>query len=266
MIESFPPTRDDRLEAYLDGLLESAERAEFEESLADNRSLRAEAELQAKIDATLIRTFRAKAPADSHVAGLLASAPSTTDADAAPLRWARLGWAAAGLAAAAAVAWAILGNPLADRSGDGPQFAARPLSDVYREALANGFEPAYVCSEAERFADTFARRQGTPLKLLALPVGVKMLGLAYPGGLSRDTTAMLCRVEGKPVMLFVDRLSADQPLALEHCDKSVRVFRSEREGLVFYEVTPHEKARVLDYVAPLSAEGASELPSRKRAA
>jgi hypothetical protein len=53
---------------------------------------------------------------------------------------------------------------------------------------------------------------------------------------------------------------------LEHCDKSVRVFRSEREGLVFYEVTPHEKARVLDYVAPLSAEGASELPSRKRAA
>ena len=265
MNEPAPPTRDDRLEAYLDGLLDNADRAEFETTLAGESALRAAAELQGRIDASLTRAFSAPAPSEHQVAMLLAS-KSAAEANPDSVRWARVGWIAGALAAAAAVAWALLGNPLAERRGDGRQFAARPLPDVYREALANGFEAAYNCSEAERFADTFNRRQGAPLKLLKLPVGVRMLGLAYPGGLSRDTTAMLCRVDGQPVMLFVDRRAADQAFATDHSDKSVRVFRSERDGLVFYEVTPLDKPRVLDFLAPVSAEGPSELPSANRAA
>jgi hypothetical protein len=265
MNEPSPSTRDDRLEAYLDSLLDDAERADFEAALAGDPALRAAAELQGKIDASLARAFSASALSEQQLATLLASKPAA-DGEPGSVRWARVGWIAGALAAAAAVAWALLGNPLFELGGAGRSFAARPLPDVYREALANGFEPAYNCTEAERFADTFNRRQGAPLKLLKLPVGVRMLGLAYPGGLSRETTAMLCRVDGKPVMLFVDRRAADQASATDHSDKSVRVFRSERDGLVFYEVTPHDKPRVLDYLAPISAEGASELPSAKRAA
>jgi hypothetical protein len=265
MTEPAPPTRDKRLEAYLDGLLDDADRADFEAALAGEPALRAAVELQGRIDASLTRTFSATAPSEQQVATLLASKPAAA-AEPGSVRWTRVAWIASGLAAAAAVAWALLGNPLSERRGDDRQFAARPLPDVYREALANGFEPAYNCSEAERFADTFDRRQGAPLKLLKLPVGVRMLGLAYPGGLSRDTTAMLCRVDGQPVMVFVDRRTADQAFATDHSDKLVRVFRSEREGLVFYEVTPLDKPRVLDFLAPISADGPSELPSANRAA
>jgi hypothetical protein len=65
-----------------------------------------------------------------------------------------------------------------------------------------------------------------------------MLGLSYPGGLSRDTTAMLSEVEGEPVMVFVDRASADFAGAAMDADPALNVFRDERDGLVFYEVTP----------------------------
>jgi hypothetical protein len=77
-----------------------------------------------------------------------------------------------------------------------------------------------------------------------------MLGLSYPGGLSRDTTAMLCKVDGKPVMVFVDRPSKDQPLAVEHADAKTHVFRQERDGLVFYEVTPLDGPKVAGAMVP----------------
>ncbi len=172
---------------------------------------------------------------------MLASAP---DAPApVSLQPARLGWAAAGLAAAAAIAWLVVANPFGRTRTDNPNFAARPLADLYRETVANGFEPAYQCEEADRFADTFARRQGAALKLLKLPVGMRMLGLAYPGGLSPDTTAMLCLVDGQRVMVFVDRADVDRSLAQSHSDEKLRIFRHERDGLVFYEVTPLDRAR-----------------------
>ena len=140
----------------------------------------------------------------------------------------RLGWAAAILIAAAAIGWLIGANPFTRSGKDDRYFAARPLAELYQESVANGFEPGYQCEEADRFAATFQRRQGVPLKLLRLPVGMKMLGLAYVGGLSPDTTAMLAQVDGKQVMVFVDRADVDQPDALAQrlttsCEFFVRI-------------------------------------------
>ena len=93
-----------------------------------------------------------------------------------------------------------------------------------------------------------------------------MLGLSYVGGLSPDTTAMLGQVDGKRVMVFVDRAGADRPEAIVSSDGKLRVFRQARDELVFYEVTPLERPRMIEFLAPASAEGASELPPRKSAA
>ena len=82
-----------------------------------------------------------------------------------------------------------------------------------------------------------------------MPPGSRMLGLSYAGGLSRDTTAMLCDVDAQPVMVFVDRIAADRP-DLVQSDEDVHVFRSKRHGLVFYEVTPFQHARVVEYLLP----------------
>jgi hypothetical protein len=256
------PVTDGQFEDYLDGLLDGAQRAAAERVITGDSARRLEAHLQSRIDASLTRLFRVEAPSEQVAAAAIAAAAPPVAGKLPFVRSTRWGWiAAAGAAAAAAIAWMLVGNPFGQRESRELAFAVRPLPDLYREALANGFEPAYNCSQAERFADTFDERQGHPLKLLKLPDGVRMLGLAYPGGLSRDTTAMLCRVDGKPVMVFVDRESADNAEAQKHCDKSVHMFRVERDGLVFYEVTPLEGPRVIEYLAPLSAPGASELPS-----
>jgi hypothetical protein len=59
---------------------------------------------------------------------------------------------------------------------------------------------------------------------------------------------MLCRVEGQPVMVLVDRVEADRPDATQSCDPSLRVFREERDGLVFYEITPLDSPRVMEHL------------------
>jgi anti-sigma-K factor RskA len=233
---------DARLEAYLDGLLTGEERAAIEARIDSEPELKRTAALQAQINAGLERLFRVEAPVNGRLVAHLMTARRKNPSPAA--RPARMWRAAAAVAAAAALAWVLVGAPLERGRIQEPLFAARPLADVYRETVAEGFEPYYECREADRFAETFARRQGVSLKLLPLGSGAEMLGLSHSGGLSRDTTAMLCRVDGKPVMVFVDRASADKPEAMDHVDNSLRVFRDQRDGLVFYEVTPLDRARV----------------------
>lgn len=279
MTDRQEPQRDAQLEAYLDGLMNDAERAAFAESLRTDPARRRQVELQARIDGALEQLFHVETPSRAQIAAALAGAVGSADAaESAPLNTpasyvvrastpasvaspaprpqrARTYWAGIGLAAAAAIGWLVASLVLHRPAENEPYFAARPLVDVYRDAIANGFEPTYDCRDPELFAATFRQRQGEPLQLLAMPPDMRMLGLAYVGGLSRHTTAMLCRVDGKPVMVFVDRRSADRPDAANVGGAGLngaglRVFREERDGLVFYEVTPLGEPRVMQLLAP----------------
>jgi hypothetical protein len=267
---------DDVLEAYLDGLLDDAQREAFHQRLRDDPQLQRQVDLQARIDGALGRLFHVEAPSHEQLSAALAAAvgsagtslptvalrtPAESVASTLPPTatrrsfGARLYWAAAGLAAAAAIAWVLAtltGGPPANNQ---PQFVVRPLAQIYQAAVAAGFEPSYDCRDPELFARTFQKRQGQPLRLLAMPPGTRMLGLAYTGGLSRQTTAMLGLVDGQPVMTFIDRADADQKIAADVGDSALHVFRQERDGLVFYEVTPLDEPRMLELFAPATLEG-----------
>ena len=240
---------DNRLEAYFDGLLAGPERAAMEEELRANPLLAQQVELQSQIDSRLAHMFHVEAPANGTLVARLLQQRSPAVATKRGWRPAMI---AAAVAAAASLAWVVAGMPLPRGRVEEPYFAARPLADLFHETIKHGFEPDYECREADRFADTFARRQGVALKLLPLADGAQMLGLSYPGGLSRNTTAMLCKVEGKPVMVFVDQASKDLPLAAEHADAHTHVFRQERDGLVFYEVSPLDRPHVTAAMVPAS--------------
>lgn len=260
------PERDDLLEKYLDGLLNDEELAAFAEVLRTDPARRRQVELQARIDGALGQLFQVTAPTREELAATLArvAAPRQsvpfqeiprTSAASSPRPGSRLYWGVVGVAAAAAIAWVIVTFASSKPGADQPFFAAQPLAEIYRAAVASGFEPSYDCREPERFAAAFAQRQGKPLRLLAMPPGMVMLGLGYVGGLSRQTTAMLCRVDGKPVMVFVDRASADQSSAVAGAGEDLHVFRDERDGLIYYEVTPWDEPRVTRLFAPATLTG-----------
>ncbi|MBX3424566.1 MAG: hypothetical protein KF688_02695 [Pirellulales bacterium] len=215
------------------------------------------ARLQARVDDSLRRLFpRREAPGELLAALRGGAGPAIAGrvADDAmqigrePI--ARLGAAAAVLLIAGfAWHWFAGGRP-----SDEPYFAPTPLTTLYRQEIDAGFEPYYECHDPERFAAAFQKQLGLPLQLAAMPAGTRMLGLSYSGGLSRQTTSMLCEVDGREVIVFVDLVGRDQPQMADD-DGSLRVFRAVRDGLVFYEVTPLVEPRVTEYLQLASAAG-----------
>jgi hypothetical protein len=150
------------------------------------------------------------------------------------------------LALAAVIAWIVVGWQLVNRD-EQPAFKPRSLAAIYQATVAKGFEPYYECREPDRFAETFARRQGVRLQLNDMPADRYMLGLSYPGGLSRMTTAMLCRVDEQPVMVFVDKQEVDRAQG-EDLEAGLSLLRQQRDGLVFYEITPVPEKSMIEYL------------------
>jgi hypothetical protein len=85
-----------------------------------------------------------------------------------------------------------------------------------------------------------------PLRLAEMPDDRRMVGLSYMGGLSRNTTAILCYSQEQPVVVFVDRRENDTSAATEDSDPALQVFRQELGDLVLYEVTPLGSATIMD--------------------
>ncbi|MEO2023033.1 MAG: hypothetical protein ABGX05_14525 [Pirellulaceae bacterium] len=252
MSQNQKPITDDQIDAYLDGLLDQSQHAAFQQQLATHPEIAREIQLQQQIDATLQRQFPPASAPEGQLPECLASPsppPSLLTIESGRRASHRV-WRLAAVGVAAAVIWIVAIWQLGPIREESPFFEPLPVATVYRDVLKHGFEPYYECDEEARFAATFSHRLGQPLRLAALPLGSRMLGISYPGGLSRDTTAMLCRVDGQPVMVFVDRLSADQPQAGRNDDPHLRVHRAVKSGLVFYEVTPFDTARLLDYLLP----------------
>jgi hypothetical protein len=265
------PITDEQVDAYLDGLMKPEERAAFEARLRAHPEIAKEILLQKQMDASLERLFPVERISDAQLAELQEDDVTPAQPSAAgSLRTAQVErsiqsskWikvAVAGIAAM--VAWIMVVWFWGNGTGKAPFFQPRPVALVYQEVLDNGFEPYYECHEEDRFAETFSHRQGQALRLTELPEGSRMLGLSYEGGISRDTTSMLCRVDGKPVMVFVDRLENDIPNASQNDQPDLHVYREARDGLVFYEVTPFGSARLIKHLVPLEAGKEDKLQSR----
>jgi len=251
------PITDEQLDAYFDGLMPPEQREAFEARLRAHPELCQELKLQERINASLQRLFPLEQISDQRLSELLQAAlptePVARQKPDAGRHWTRRRMTrsvlAAGVALAAVLGWLLIDWQLRSDTTDTIFFEPRPLALVYQEAVNSGFEPYYECHEEDRFRATFFRRQGQELKLADLPEDSRMLGLSYPGGLSRDTTAMLCLVDEQPVMVCVDRLAHDSPLATKNQSGQIKVFRKVRDGLVFYEVTPFDSSRLIRYLA-----------------
>lgn len=249
-----------QLDAYLDGLLNDEQRAEFERRLAQDSALREAVQLHHAIDASVRRRF---APRKSDA--LLAHLRQTTNVNGragVAVRMQKPTPRRQRLAAAALLAligisgWQIISylrpQPVFDPYA-GQHY--RAFETVYRDELADGFEPDWVCESDEVFAQTFEQRLGQPLLLAQLPPGDAMVGLAYCNSLSRRTIHMLARAGHTSILVFVDKIDFDARPTVA-AESGLNLFRRQLGSLVLYELTPLAAPRFLDafYIPAKSAQ------------
>lgn len=240
---------DPRLDAYLDDRMSPSERQDFRQTLDSDPSLRAILERQQAIDASLRRVF-GSVNIDKAVAAIDAEAPGATliiqESETLPARW-KLMAAAALLAISSAglwYSWSISKPaPVADVYAPQPW---RSFETVYGDAIRNGFKPDWICRNEREFERTFARRLRQPLLIAALPAGVTAGGISYSNTITESTINVFGRVQGTPVMVFVDKAASDLK-TMPQPDGKLHVFRREVGSLVLYELTPLDQPNILPH-------------------
>ncbi|MCC6660113.1 MAG: hypothetical protein IT437_04425 [Phycisphaerales bacterium] len=216
----------DRLERYLDGLLEPADRAEFERDLAASPELRERVDLQARINAGLHR--------------LMDPAPQ---GERAPVTARRLWRTQIWLAAAAALAAAVLGVWwVVVRGPSGPD----PLEAEYHRIVAAGFTPETVCTDDATFREWVNNKFGQPLQPRPDRGPVQYVGWNASRVLSTYSGLLLARVDGQQVVVLIDQRYAEDGRLPRPADRALHQFRRVVGGLILYEITPLDHPAVLD--------------------
>lgn len=246
-----PDPRDmqQRLDAFLDGLLSGAEADEMRRLLAENEQLRAAAESQARIDAGLRQAFTPPA-AREVLARVLAARAAGKQAE--EPRILRPFWASRAFAAAAVILIAVAGGTSyylwsasqAVFSGSS-RYEVRELAQVYRDEVRSGFTPLWECRDVEVFRRTFVQRLGAPLAFVAVPSNAGVWGLSYAATpLSRDTIEILAKLDDTPIVVFVDKAERALP-EMPAAPSGLRIFKQVSGPFVMYEITPLSEAKVL---------------------
>lgn len=210
-----PPDPRDWLDLYLDGLLSPGDRAAFERLAAQDPSLRAHVDLQARLDASIQGQFRVHAPP--------APAPSTPREappalrPLAPLaRLAGLRLVAAGVVLAAAGAGGLWWHSTRTE---------RALSRSYADDVARGLTPAEPCATPDDFARYVQEHLGTDLRV-RLPEGLTLIGWDRTHRVfSDDTLTLFARYKGEPLVVYLDRAGADRdvPDRIDGCQVSKKL-------------------------------------------
>ncbi|MEQ8209851.1 MAG: hypothetical protein RH917_08460 [Lacipirellulaceae bacterium] len=249
--ESKSDQPDERLEAYLDDCMTPEERQAFESEMAGNEQLRQQYDLQQQLDASLGRLFVAPA-APPDILSLADREGPTKALNELPDRdqeadkeTSKKNRRAIFALLAAIIAWIIVGVGI-DFDNPKSPYDRLALAEIYEKSVADGFQPKWVCDDDREFAETFQQRQGVPL-LLKPDAQDLMVGLSYLSGVTSRTTTMLARVDGKPVLVFVERLALDTKPEAPSWSSGLELFRKELGDLVLYEVTPFSEPRVLEH-------------------
>lgn len=234
-----PGHKPSHLDRYLDGQMTDAERRAFERAVRADPQLRAQLELQWKIEASLSRLF-----VDS------GATPMLPAGGASALRWTRfrpLYWsiAAAVLLAAALTVYLMLGR--------GPS-GAGPLAEVYRVQLAKGFTPEVVCTTSDEFAKWVNTYFGQPIYPAEQHDGVEFIGWNYAPVIGGNSGVLLARVNGREVIVVMDRKTREKK-PLPPAGGGLKSFRQEFGSVVLYEVTPLEAPAILPILSTQKPAG-----------
>jgi len=233
------------LDAYLDGLLDVSERTAFEQRIEHEPQLRRLLSRQRQIDAALVRIY---APGNAQER-VLARVRAVTSAAArrSPL----VSFLGRGLAIAAVLALsatAIWFSWKSTQPSAAPPSTSYPplnLAEAYQYEVSKGLQPGWVCKTDDEFVSAFRKRYRQPLLLAMAPAGVETIGLTYCDVVGRYATMLLARVEGTPVLVFINLARRDKGQSVDP-ESGLKLYQRHIGRLVLYELTPLERAHLLD--------------------
>lgn len=239
-----PPDGGDLLDAYLDGGLEPPQRAAFEGSLREESEQAAQVHMQKAIDASLARLFGGGAGTEA--AGVV---PAPIPIAAARHRTWRL---LAPLAAAAAMALMALAGyvlwtrgPLSRIPDPKTVATVDRLGPLYKLQLARDFMPDRVCTTRQEFAKWVKDYYGQPLYPNTDGAGIELVGWAYGTAVSPGSGVLLARVDGKEVIVAMDKAKEEKELLPPPSDPGLHSYRQRLGSLVLYEVSPLDHPAIL---------------------
>ncbi|MBX3390239.1 MAG: hypothetical protein KF691_12395 [Phycisphaeraceae bacterium] len=249
---NLPAPEGDDLDRYLDNAMSESQRLEFEQKIAHSDSLKADVELQRRMDASLSAGFGA-AP----VAGIL----TREEAEAFAPKPRRTGWSReyklfGALAALLAIAVCI--QAYFWMTAPGTEKERPTLAAAYYKLVDHKFRPSEECTTKEKFARWMEQRFGVALAPKEDLPNVQFVGWSYTTAISNYTGLLLARVDGKPVIVAIDTVSRQNdwgfPCRRQPEDKGgVNFFSTEIDGIALYEVTPLDAPHIINNLAVFKA-------------
>jgi hypothetical protein len=123
--------------------------------------------------------------------------------------------------------------------------------EIYRRLVMSGWTPSFTCENDEQFVIAVKKRLGVGVLIPLATTGVTLNGWGYSEGytgtpIGNTTMFLLTEVEGKPVLVLMERASRDRKVELSDAGKNaLHLFRRKVGGVVLYEVTPWPTQRVI---------------------
>lgn len=242
---------DATLDDFLDGLLDQESAGRFEERINADPDLQAEVERQTAVNHAVHQMGTPSPGVEQRVAQAVQNAAAATPAPVAraeAVPFYRRRWAIAALLALGVVAAWQLAAVIEQGRVDRDEYGPKPWTSVatyYHDTVESGFKEEWACETDKEFADTFKKRFRQPLLLSPGGDTVVALGLGYANCLTIRTVTLLARVQGKPVVVYVDRLKNDTHPELPP-DSDLSIHRRELGVLILYEVSPFPEPHVLN--------------------
>lgn len=264
------------IDLFLDDRLDAPQREHMQRRIEQDDALRAEVLLQERLDDAVRRVFAPPAERPSQwtegrtgTAGRAAPPLQVVEPfprSAAPLprrgRWILRPGAllAACLLLGLSVGVYYLGPRLFTRGGQIAERVPQSFAEVREELIAGGFEPDWRCEIGPKFAMYVYHRLGQTLLPASIPPRFEIMGWAYRHCLSPETMVLLTRIEGEPVLVFVDRKDNDEPQELP-AGSGLFIHKTELNELVLYELSENPKPRMLElFFEPPMQEGWLDIP------
>jgi len=240
--ETMKPTID----AYLDGLLEDTQAAVLTQEVGESVVL-ATRRFQNQIDSALERLF--VPPSTDRLMDQLPDR-QTQRRVAKPTVFSIFSMKRLSLAAAIGICilgvWRFSGILRPAASNDSYQQQPwRSMDAIYRDAVATGFKPAWMCKDDDEFASYFRRSTGSRLLLAEAPTNIHTYGLSVCNCITPHTLYLLARVENSEVLVFADRAANDAG-GWKPATPGFHLFERRIGSAVLYELTQLDSPHILD--------------------